>query len=487
MKMECPTSCQPSKQLAGSFGEVNFGQAKLGDRRRTKRLVHVADVIFRHPGGSLPTKMKSPAELESLYHLMKCAAVTHEAVLAPHRELTLRKIREHDGAVLVLHDTTELDFTTRTSLKDAGQIGNGSRKGWLCHNSLAVSPNQREVLGLAGQILHRRAKVPKKETQEAKRTRTDRESRLWLDGTQELPSDRKIVDVCDRGADTFEFLEHEARSGRTFVVRSCYSRAIRTSHAEDAPRSLLHEFARTMPSLGGWTLDVPAAKIEKRPKKSAKSTVIHRQKRVAALQVAAAPIRLLAPSTKNGEHGNEPLSLWIIRVWEPTPPEGVEALEWFLLTNHPIESFEDAWQTVGWYECRWIIEEFHKAQKTGCSIEDPQFTSSDRLHPMIALLSVVAISLLNLRELSRREDAKMRPATDVISSDYVSILSGWRHKKEKLDWTIHDFCFALARLGGHQNRKHDHQPGWLVLWRGWAQLQAMIDGANAAKIISKCA
>lgn len=488
MRTESQASCQLSNPEAASFGEVNFGQAIFGDKRRTKRLVFTANAIARHPGGSLPEKMRSPAALASLYHLMKCKAVTHERVLAPHRALTLQKIAEHDGPVLVIHDTTELDFTGHKSLTDAGQIGNGSRKGWLCHNSLAVSPKPREVLGLASQILHCRPKVPKKETQQAKRTRTDRESRLWLAGTKSLPADRKIVDVCDRGADTFEFLEDEVRSGRTFVVRSCPNRAILDSHAEDASRTLLHTFARTLPSLGGWTLSIPAAQIEKKPKKSGPTKVIERKKRDALMQVAAAPVQLLSPHTKAGEHGDESLLLWIVRVWEPNPPEGVEALEWFLLTNHPTEGFEEAGEVVGWYECRWIVEEFHKAQKTGCCIEDPQFTSSASLHPTIALLSVVAISLLNLRELSRCEDAKTRPATDVISPDYVSVLSVWRHGVEKPDWTIHDFCFALARLGGHQNRKGDHHPGWIVLWKGWTYLQAMMDGAYAArKIAKRCA
>jgi len=51
--------------------------------------------------------------------------------------------------------------------------------------------------------------------------------------------------------------------------------------------------------------------------------------------------------------------------------------------------------------------------------------------------------------------------------------------------TVHDFFYALARLGGHQNRKRDHRPGWLVLWRGWTKLQAMLDGYDAANQI-KC-
>ena len=106
---------------------------------------------------------------------------------------------------------------------------------------------------------------------------------------------------------------------------------------------------------------------------------------------------------------------------------------------------------------------------------------------MIALLSVAALSLLNLRELSRRDDAKSRPATDVISADYIAILSAWRHGTAKPDWTIHEFCFALARLGGHLNRKSDHHPGWIVLWRGWSHLQDMMDGAIALKHIRRCA
>lgn len=470
-----------------SFGEVNFGQAVLGDRRRTKRLVRVADALVRHPGGTLPEKLRGSGELDGLYHLLKGETVTHEAILTPHRALTLQKIATHDGPVLVIHDTTELDYTTHESLTEAGQIGNGSRTGWLCHNSLAACPRQREVLGLTGQILHRRATVRKKESTKAKRQRQDRESRLWLEGTRTLPADRKIVDVCDRGADTFEFIEHEVHSGRTFVVRSCYNRGALTGHGAEAARSLLHDWARTQPSLGQWTLSVPGARLEKRPKKTGPKTVVRRQKREAVLHVSAAPIQLLPPAEKYGEHGNDPLPLWVIRVWELNPPQGVEPLEWFLLTNHPVASFDAAWEVVGWYECRWLIEEFHKAQKMGCGIENPQFCSAGRLHPMIALLSVVALSLLNLRELSRRPDAKDRPATDVIAMDYVSLLSAWRHGREKPDWTIHDFCMALARLGGHLNRKHDHRPGWIVLWRGWTQLQLMMEGANALKKIKRCA
>ncbi len=76
------------------------------------------------------------------------------------------------------------------------------------------------TLGLANQVLHRRPKVEKGETRSQRQKRESRESLLWLKGVKPLPADRKLVDVCDRGADTSEFIEHEANSGRTFLIRS---------------------------------------------------------------------------------------------------------------------------------------------------------------------------------------------------------------------------------------------------------------------------
>ncbi len=119
--------------------------------------------------------------------------------------------------------------------------------------------------------------------------------------------------------------------------------------------------------------------------------------------------------------------------------------------------------------------------KTGCRIEDIQFTAVERLQPAIALLSAVALTLLTLRDASRRPDASTRPASNLFATEYIDVLSVWRYGKLRTDLTVHDFYFALARLGGHQNRKSDHPPGWLVLWRGWAKLQFMLDGYRAAE------
>jgi hypothetical protein len=45
---------------------------------------------------------------------------------------------------------------------------------------------------------------------------------------------------------------------------------------------------------------------------------------------------------------------------------------------------------------------------------------------------------------------------------------------------VHEFYMALARLGGHQNRKGDHPPGWQVIWEGWKELVPMVIGYEVA-------
>lgn len=448
------------------FAEAVFGSALLGDQRRTRRLVTLTDQICRHPGGSLPQKLHAPKDLKALYRLCDNQQVTHRALVQAAQQSTLQQIQQHSGDVLILHDGTELDYTSQSALSSQlGQIGKGNRKGYICHNALAVDPHTREVFGLAGQILHHRVKAPKKETQQQRRQRESRESRLWVKGAEDLPADRRLVDVCDQGSDTFEFLEAETHSGRRFVIRSKYSRKIQVGHDPAARFDRLREYLRGLPAMGGRVADLQAHK--------------NRQKRRARLLVSAAAVLVHRPHAKAGNHGDEPLKMWAVRVWEVHTPKGEKPVEWFLLTNEPVTTLADADRVMKWYQLRWIIEEYHKAMKTGCSMEQLQFRTIDRLEPMIGVLSVVATTLLNLRAAAEHPQAKTRKATTLFSIEYIEVLSAWRWGSVRHRITIHEFFFALARLGGHQNRKSDKRPGWLILWRGWSLLQAMVDGAEA--------
>jgi Transposase DNA-binding len=460
MALQCETEVPSGQQL--------FGHAQLGHQRRTNRLVKCFDLIRRHPGGTLPHKFKSPADLRGLYRLCNSRHVTHAAVIGAARQYTFERILAHAGPVLLIHDATELDYTSITSLTDElGQIGNGQRRGFICQNVLAVAADTGQVLGILDQLLHCRDELSQKETLAEHRARQTRESLLWLRGTEYLPADAQLIDVADQGADTFEFLEHEHRSGRRFVVRAHYTRKIYAGHEASGPRHELKQYARDLPELGRFVMDVQAQRGRKGRKQ-------------AEFVLRGGPVLVCRPHAQHGNHGNDPLPLYVVQVTELKPPKGEKAIDWTLLTNEPVMTFNDAWRVTGWYERRWIVEEFHKAQKTGCQVEDMQFTTAAGLGPAIALLSIVALTLLDLRHASRQPDAHTRCATRLFAAEYVEVLSAWRYRKIRSTMTVHEFFYALARLGGHQNRKRDHQPGWLILWRGWMTLQSMLDGFHAA-------
>jgi hypothetical protein len=457
-----------------TLGEAIFGEAELGNRARTARLVTIFDQLRRHPGSTLPNKLASPPNLKALYRLMRRPEMTHEAIMTPLRAYTLKNIATCAGAVLLIHDATELDYTNREPLAaDLGQIGSGHGRGYISHHVLAVDPQTRSVLGLMEQILHCRDRVPEKETLAEHRARSTRESRLWIKGTQHLPRDRRLVDVADQGSDTFEFLEHEYHSGRTFVIRACKCRVVQGCHEGQGPTSYLSDYVHALPELGRFTMDVQSQRNGDGSCRAARQGT--------EFVVRGGAVLVHPPHAKAGEHGNEPLPLYAALLTEVHPPAGDKPVEWLLLTNEPVNHFKDAWRVASWYECRWIVEEYHKGQKTGVAVEELQFTSVDRLQPAIALLSAVALTLLDLRDASRRDDAETRLATTVVSHDYVTVLTAWRYGTVRLDISVHDFYYALARLGGHQNRTNDKRPGWLVLWRGWVKLQAMLDGYLAVQ------
>jgi hypothetical protein len=78
------TMRKDSRSDTDTFGARNFAMAKLGDQRRTRRLVALADRMVHHPGSTLPQKLQAPADLTALYRLCERPEVTHETVLAPH-------------------------------------------------------------------------------------------------------------------------------------------------------------------------------------------------------------------------------------------------------------------------------------------------------------------------------------------------------------------------------------------------------------------
>jgi Transposase DNA-binding len=456
---------------AGTWGQQHFGDLELGDARRSRRLPELVDAMCRHPGGTLPEKLTDPADLRSFYRMMDAEDVTQASVLATHYLRTREAVAEAaaDGVtVLLVHDATELDFTSRTMLWDQlGQIGQGTHRGYICHNSLAVRADTRATLGLASQILHHRAAVSKRETERQKRERENRESRLWGRGAQASgppPASGLVVDVSDSLSDTFEYMASEIAAGRSFVLRSKENRKLLQPING---QWYLQDAVRTKLAVAQWVHDIPAA--------------TGRAARQAHLKVSFTQITLALPGKRAGEYADEPLELWVVRAWEPHPPAGVEPLEWMLLTNVPVITAADARERLSWYESRWVIEEYHKGLKTGCGIEKLQFETVERLEPAIGILSALTTTLLQLRDAARAPDADLRSAAEVVGPEYVEALAQRYPTRLRGFVSIKTFYLHVARFGGHQNRKGDGFPGWITLWRGWLRLEDLATGYRLAR------
>ena len=462
----CPPLADDRTSTPGSsqhFGDLHFGTCDFGDKRLTARAVRTADALMRHPGGTLPAKLPR-AQLCGFYDFANNVKVDHDNVPAAHCLRTRRQAGLCAGPVLIVHDTTDGDYSGLT-IDDLGPVGKGyHHHGLLIHNVLAVDASSREALGLLGQVVQVRRKVPRNESTTASRTHPLRESRLWAKGAAAVgrpPPGATWVNLMDRGGDTFESPERQQSLGQYCVVRSCKDRVVRVTDAAGRTiRRKPHAWARRLPTPGERTVDVAAN--------------AHQVARRARVRVAAGPVRLQVPHEKCGEHGREPPDAWVVDVLERGPPGGRAPLEWILLSNVPTTTRADAWARVDWYECRPVVEEFHKAQKTGCGMEQLQFTTRKALEVTIAMVSVVAVQLLRLRDLARADDD--RPARTVVDEPYVEALSLWRWKGANVDPSAREFLYALARLGGHLGRTADGLPGWLVLWRGWTELQRLVEG-----------
>jgi hypothetical protein len=197
--------------------------------------------------------------------------------------------------------------------------------------------------------------------------------------------------------------------------------------------------------------------------------------RTVRLQVASAGKYLIQSPQRPG-HGQgaaPPVPVNVVRVWEEVAPQGVkEPLEWLLLTSEPAETFEQAVLVARQYSCRWVIEEFHKALKTILGAERLQLERGERLMAAIAIMSVVALRMVDLRE-----EVRLAPDEPAVGRHFDQVEITILEKKiGKAIGTLREAMRAMAKLGGFIGRKGDGEPGMLALWSGRSRLQEMKEG-----------
>lgn len=448
------------------WAEQQWSQAQLGDKRRNKRAVLLGQALAARPDASLPAQTRSWAELKAAYRLLNEPDVTHCELTRPHFEMTTSLAEApNQGVILFIQDTSELDYTDHPSTQGLGLINSGQGRGFMFHSCLVVRPQEEnpEVLGLAQQHVWTRPKINKGSETRSERNKRRTEYDVWAEVVEaigEAPSDESgtvWVSVGDRGSDVFSYWTRARRLGWHCLSRVVQNRVIRTPEGEEAK---LMQWSRQLERKAG-------KKITLRGRDG-------KPKREAELNVAWSEVWICAPKNRKLRK-KEPIRGWVIRCWEESESE--DAIEWVLLSTVEITEAEEALEQVRWYACRWMIEEYHKCLKTGCGIEKRQLESAQGLKALLGLLAIVAVRLLQLRTISRKEPN--RRAREVIPEIMVSVVA--RKIEMKREMTVGEFWRGVARLGGFIGRKSDGDAGWQTLWRGWQRLQDLCWGAEFAK------
>jgi hypothetical protein len=454
-----------------AWSEQQFGDCKLGDRRRTKRLIEMAQQVANNPSGSFPQQMETWGDLKAAYRLLDRDEATFSSVAGSHWAQTRRC---KAGRYLVLGDTTELDFGKHREIEGLGPTGNGSGRGFLLHNALLVEAQSKAILGLASQTIHYRKPAPKKENK-SQRFKRQRESKVWGDVIDQIGSPGagvELVHVFDRGADNFEVYCRLLGQGSDWVVRA--SSKHRHILAPDGERMPLSAYLTTLPRVGTYELE-----LRTRNKQAA---------RTASLEVCCGTLRMPVPKHKTPyvtALNPDPIEMAVVWVREVDAPAGVEPIEWVLYTSLDVNSFDDAWLIIEYYETRWLIEEFHKALKSGCRVTHRELKEADRLEAMVGLMSVVAVRLLQLKSVARSDPD--RPARLIVPPLWLAMLKAARKRLPRVDnLTVGQFYRELAKLGGFLGRKSDGHPGWITIWRGWEKLNTLVRGAQLAAKLKRC-
>ena len=444
-----------------SWAERTFGSVQLHDLRRTRRAVKAATDLAENPLGSLPAQMHSWKETKALYRLLDEPDVTFAALMQPHLQQT-RQQAQSSAVVLLVQDTTDIDLSHRHKISGVGQIGNERGRGFFVQTVLAVRQESREVLGCMAQEPFVRIPAPEGEQRYQRRKREERETDIWMRQVQTTltPAPGSMwVHVGDRGADMFPFFQACQATQTYFLVRAAQNRRVERDE-EEIKYSLMR--ARSWLSQASRPFEVP-------PRHG-------RQARSTQLQLSFGQMILLPP--RNAPRaGKDPVTVWVLRVWEEQAPDGEEPLEWILLTSVPTTTLEQAWERVDWYGYRWLVEDYHQCLKSGCRIEHRQGPRVAGLIRLLGLLSPLAVRLLQIRGYARSEPE--RPAQEVIEPLRLSVVAQ-RSGQSPATMTIGSFWIEVARLGGYLARSHDGPPGWRTIWKGWLSLQTFLDGVHFA-------
>jgi hypothetical protein len=457
------------------WAENEFGSISLGDKRLNKRLVSLATRLGEHPNESIVSACHGWDEAKSAYRFFENEKVSAQKILLPHINATHQRMSQ-EKRVLLLQDTTELDYSNHHKKTGIGYLNSMKHKGLLEHPLYAVN-EARLPLGLVSMTWWTREKLGQAIPHE-QRPIEEKETFRWLEHyrqgnrlAQSMPHTHFIV-IGDRENDIYEVLQEasEAKQNTTpmadLLIRCTHDRRVKTA---DGKSGKLKEVVSQSPLLG-------IVEFELQSRKGENPRWVTQEIRATLLTVQA--------SQPRGTRGiMKSFTINVVHLKEINPPEGVEPVEWFLLTTLAINTTQQIHCVINWYLARWEIELYFKTLKSGCTVEEIQLQEEQRFLACLALYHVIAWHIMFLTKVARVQPDLC--CTKFLTEDewrtaYMIV----KKKKPNHPPTIGEAIRLIAQVGGYLARKSDGPPGLKNLWRGLSRLHHI---ANYNYIVSNMA
>lgn len=453
-----------------AWAQEEFGRARLGDARRTARLVGMAREVAIRPAGRVSEVFQKAAERQGAYALLENPAVQVEQLQEAAAAACVARSAEYPF-VFVPVDGSSLTLTDRARVKDFGAIGANKfgARGLKVISAIGVSP-EGVPAGLLSQQWWIRAAAPKRRNRKRRgrdsRKVEEKETQHWLDAIEDTT--RRIEEGAprtrawfqlDREGDAWPLLVALTESGHDFTVRASWNRRV---HTESGTR-YLRDLVKKKRIVGTYDLPVSAGP--------------GRAERVARMAVRVATVTLDLRDKTTGRSW----ALSVNVVWSRelrTTPRGEKPLDWLLLTSVESSSFEQACRVVFGYSQRWRIEEFHRTWKSGaCKVEETQLHDAAQVKKWATMLATVALRIERLKYLSRKQPDL--PASVELSAVEIRTLLLLKRAQKKRNETIPDSTPSIAQatrwiadLGGYTGKSSGGPPGSITIRRGLDEIRA---------------
>jgi Transposase DDE domain len=367
--------------------------------------------------------------------------------------------------VLAIQDTSEVIWPTSPQRRRGlGLVGKGNAYGVLVHAMLAADAGTGACLGLVGgAVWNRPGKVT---TTIYERALEDRESIRWQRTAEQakhiLAPAARVTVVADREADIYAQWATVPDSGFDLLSRASNDRRL-------ADGGMLFAAADRFALADTRTIKV-ASHAPGQPR------------RWAEMALRFGEVEIARPRDPHHHPFAPTVRLRVIDVREIAPPRGSEPLHWRLLTTHTITDAAQAWQAVGWYQARWIIEQLFRVMKSqGLDLENSQMTSAERLVKLAA--TAVKAACIDMQLVQERDGKHGSDATAVFTGSEIDTLGALNptlagstprqrnpHPPSSLAWA----AWIIARLGGWNC--YYKPPGPITMRRGMEQFYAIHRG-----------